>query len=92
MDALSLAESVWKPLVLPASFLLFLPVWALYLLTFPFAVVLSLSGIHSTQMLTLVVRGLIVFVGFPLSVVLQTLVISFIIEGFGSDSTNTSVR
>ncbi|WP_418286884.1 hypothetical protein [Halorubrum sp. DTA46] len=48
LDTLSLYEAVWKPIVLPLSFLLFFPVWVLYMASFPLAVLFSIAGIESS--------------------------------------------
>lgn len=76
LDSLSLYEAVWKPIILPLSFLLFLPVWVLYVATFPLAVVFSIVGFHPSPMITLPARGIVLAVGFPLSAVFQALVVS----------------
>jgi hypothetical protein len=78
LDVLSLAESLWKPIVLSASFLLFLPVWALYVATFPLAALFALAGVESSPLTTVGLRGTVVFVGFPLSAVWQSLLVSVI--------------
>jgi|GEM_PF-3460227 len=78
LDSLTIAEAVWKPIVLPLSFLVFLPVWLLYIATFPLAIAFSALGVESPPALTLVLRAVVVFVGFPLSVVLQTGVLNAI--------------
>ncbi|QLH78470.1 hypothetical protein HZS55_14740 [Halosimplex rubrum] len=80
LDALSLYEAVWKPIVLPLSFLLFFPVWVLYMASFPLAVLFSIAGIESSPLVTLVFRGVVVFIGFPLSAVVQTLIVSALVD------------
>jgi hypothetical protein len=86
LDALSLYEAVWKPIVLPLSFLLFLPVWALYMASFPIAVLFSVAGIESSPLVTVVFRGVVVFIGFPLSAVVQTLIVSAIAARLQSEA------
>ena len=86
LDALSLYEAVWKPVILPLSFLLFLPVWVLYMASFPLAVLFSVAGIESSPLVTVVFRGVVVFIGFPLSVVVQTLIVSAIAERLQSEA------
>ena len=76
MDALTLYEAVWKPVVLPLSFLLFAPVWLLYMMTYPFAVLFSVAGVDPSPAVTLATRGVVVAVGFPLSAVVQTYAVS----------------
>lgn len=80
LDTLSLYEAVWKPVVLPLSFLLFLPVWILYMASFPLALLFSVVGIESPPLVTLVFRGVVVLIGFPLSAVVQTLIVSAMVE------------
>lgn len=86
LDTLSLYEAVWKPIVLPLSFLLFLPVWVLYMASFPLAVLFSVAGIEWSPLVTLVFRGVVVVIGFPLSAVVQTLVVSAVVEGRQSEA------
>ncbi|QKY20531.1 hypothetical protein B4589_009135 [Halolamina sp. CBA1230] len=86
LDTLSLYEAVWKPIVLPLSFLLFLPVWVLYMASFPFAVLFSVAGIESSPLVTVVFRGVVVFIGFPLSAVFQTLIVSVMVERLQSEA------
>ena len=81
LDALTLYEAVWKPVVLPLSLLLFAPVWGLYVATFPLAILFSILGIGHAPGITLVVRALVLVVGFPLSAMLQTAVVSPLVEG-----------
>lgn len=88
LDALSLYEAAWKPIVLPLSFLLFLPVWVLYMASFPLAVSFSVAGIESPPLVTVVFRGVVVFIGFPLSAVVQTLVVSAIVERLQSEASD----
>lgn len=76
LDSLTIAEAIWKPIVLPLSFLVFLPVWVLYVATFQLAIVFPILGVESQPAFTLVLRAVVVFIGFPLSVVLQTVVLS----------------
>lgn len=76
LDALIIAEPVWKPIAFPLSFFVFLPVWVLYVASFPIAIVFSLLGIDSPEVFTLLLRAIVVFVGFPLSVLLQARVLS----------------
>lgn len=76
LDALTIYEAVWKPVVLPVSFVLFLPVWLLYGLTFPLAVLFSIAGVEPTLLITVLTRSVVIAVGFPLSAVMQTYVIS----------------
>lgn len=71
LDAMTIYEGLWKPVALPLSFLLFFPVWALYVATFPLAVLVSAVGFTGSPALSLVVRGLVVAIGFPLSVLFQ---------------------
>lgn len=83
LDSLSLF-GYWRILLLPLSLGLFLPVWALYMATFPLAIVFSITGIETTESMRLVIRGIVLFVGFPLSAVLQMAFASFmafLIEG-----------
>lgn len=76
LDALTLYEAAWKPVVLPISFLLFLPVWVLYVVSFPLAVLFSTLGVETSSTVTLAVRGTIVIVGFPLSAAFQAFMVS----------------
>lgn len=80
LDTLTLYEPLWKPAVLPVSFLLFLPVWLLYAATFPLALLFSVAGVDPGPVVTLTTRAVVLFVGFPLSAVMQTLVVSAIVE------------
>ena len=84
-DSLDLYEAVWKPMLLPLSFPLFAPVWVLYGVTFPLSVVFSVAGVESTPAIRLVVRATVVVVGFSLSAVWQTLIVSILVDGFGLD-------
>ncbi|ERJ04629.1 hypothetical protein HLRTI_003412 [Halorhabdus tiamatea SARL4B] len=86
LDTLSLYEAVWKPIVLPFSFLLFLPVWVLYMASFPLAVLFSVAGIESSPLVTVVFRGVVVFIGFPLSAGVQTLFVSVVVERLQSEA------
>ncbi|OTF01837.1 hypothetical protein DJ71_12745 [Halorubrum sp. E3] len=86
LDTLSLYEAVWKPIILPLSFLLFLPVWVLYMASFPLAVLFSVAGIESSPLVTTVFRGIVVVIGFPLSAVVQTLVVSAMVERLQSEA------
>jgi hypothetical protein len=83
LDALSLYEPLWKPIVLPASFLLFLPAWALYVATFPLGALFSTAGVESSLFLTLALRGIVVFVGLALSAVWQSLLVSGVANALG---------
>lgn len=80
LDALSLYESLWKPVVLPLSLLVFLPVWLLYTVTFPLALLFSVAGVDPGPVVTLATRAVVLFVGLPLSAVAQTLAVSAIVE------------
>jgi len=84
-DSLDLYEAVWKPMLLPLSFPLFAPVWVLYGATFPLSAVFSVVGAESTPAIRLAVRAMVVVVGFPLSAVWQTLVVSILVDGLGLD-------
>jgi hypothetical protein len=84
-DSLDLYEAVWKPMLLPLSFPLFAPVWVLYGVTFPLSVVFSVFGVESTLAIRLVVRATVVVVGFSLSAVWQTLIVSILVDGLGLD-------
>lgn len=79
LDALSLYEAMWKPIILPLSFLLFLPVWVLYMASFPITVLLSVVGIKSSPMITLALREIVISAGFPLSAVVQTVIVSAVV-------------
>lgn len=81
LDAISLYEALWKPIVLPLSFLVFLPVWALYMASFLLAMLFPVIGIESTPVVTLVFRGVVIAVGFPLSALVQTRAVSAIVDG-----------
>jgi hypothetical protein len=50
--------------------------------SFPLAVLFSVAGIESSPLVTVVFRGLVVFIGFPLSAVVQTLGVSAIAERY----------
>lgn len=87
-DTLSLYEATWKPIILPLSFLLFLPVWVLYMASFPLSVLFSVFSIESSSLVTLVFRGVVVTVGFPISAVFQTFIVSAVVDGFQSEAIN----
>lgn len=80
LDALSLYEAIWKPVVLPISFLLFFPVWVLYAATFLLAIVFPVAGIESSLILTLLIRTTILAIGFPTAVIIQTFVASTVVN------------
>lgn len=80
LDALALYESVWKPVVLPASFFPFAPVWVLYAASFPLAVALGAAGVDPSTAATPAFRALVVLAGFPLSAVAQALFASAVAE------------
>lgn len=84
-DSLDLYESLWKPMLLPLSFPLFAPVWVLYVGTFPLSVLFSVVGVKSTPAIQLAVRAVVVLVGFPLSAIWQTLIVSILVDGLGLD-------
>lgn len=84
LDALTLFESVWKPIVLPLSFLLFAPVWVLYAATFPLAVLSAAVGVDPSPAVTLATHGVILGIGFPLSAVVQTYAVSAAVGGYQS--------
>lgn len=84
LDALSLYEPLWKPVALPATFLLFLPVWALYVLTFPLSLLTSAVGAGASASLTLLVRATLVGPGLALSAAWQTLLLSAVVTGLRS--------
>lgn len=83
LDALTLYEAIWKPIVLPLSVLLFAPVWLLYLGTYPLAVLFSVTGIDPSPLVTLLTRGVVLAVGFPLSAVVQTYAVSAVFSPDG---------
>lgn len=85
LDALSLYEAIWKPIILPLSFLLFLPVWMLYMASFPLAVLLSAVGIETSPVITLVFRGVVIGVGFSFSAVVQTIIASAVVDRVQTD-------
>lgn len=80
LDALALYGAIWKPIILPISFLLFFPVWVLYAATFPLAVVFSVVGIDPPLILTLLTRMVLLAVGFPTAAVIQTFVASAVVS------------
>lgn len=84
LDAMSLYEAIWKPVVVPISFPLFFPVWVLYAITFPLSLLVSAAGIDPSPSLTLVTRGIVVGIGFPLSVVFQTFTVSALVSDIAS--------
>lgn len=84
-DSLNLYEAIWKPMLLPLSLPLFAPVWVLYVGTFPLSVIFSVVGVESTPAIQLVVRAVVVLVGFPLSAIWQTLIVSILVDGLGLD-------
>lgn len=75
LDVANVAEAIWKPVFLPASFLPFAPVWALYAGTFVLAVVFRLAGVAWPPGLTPAVRLLVVGGGFACSAVWQLLLV-----------------
>lgn len=75
LDAGSVAEGTWKPLLIPASFAILPGVWAMYVLTFVLALPLSAAGVGTDSAITLAVRAVVLFIGFPLSVAVQALVL-----------------
>lgn len=89
-DSLDLYEAVWKPMLLPLSFLLFAPVWVLYVATFPLSVVFSVVGVESTPAIRLAVRATVVVVGFSLAAIWQTLLVSVLVDGLGLDQRSTA--
>jgi hypothetical protein len=80
LDAVALYEAVWKPIVLPLSFVLFLPVWLLYGLTFPLAVLFSIAGVEPSPIITVLTRSVVLAVGFPLSAVMQTYLVDLVVR------------
>lgn len=86
LDAMTLYEPLWKPVVLPASFVLYFPVWVLYMGSFPLAVLFSVLGIEFSRVVTLVVRGVVVGFGFPLSALFQSLALSAAVDVLRSRS------
>lgn len=86
LDALTLYEAIWKPIILPISLLLFAPVWALYVATFPLAILFSVAGIDPSAVVTLATRAVIIAVGFPLSAVVQTYAVSTVVSGHESSN------
>lgn len=89
-DSLALYETIWKPMLLPLSFPLFVPVWMLYVGTFPLAVVFSVLGVESTPAIRLAVRAMVVVVGFSLSAIWQTLLVSILVDGLGLGQRSTA--
>lgn len=88
LDALPIYEAVWKPIILPVSFVLFFPVWLLYGLTFPFAVLFSIAGVDPSPIITALTRSAVIVVGFPLLAVMQTYVVVIANHGRGNDIAN----
>lgn len=84
LDAMTVYEAIWKPFDLLLSFLLFLPVWALYMLSFPLAILLSIFGFDVPTVGTLAFRGVVIALGFPLSVLWQAFVVSATVDRFHS--------
>lgn len=75
LDVADVAEAVWKPVVLPLSFVLFAPVRAIYAGTFVFALALGAVGVGSPPALGWVVLSLVVGVGSGASAVWQFLLV-----------------
>lgn len=84
LDAASVREAVWKPIVLPASVVLFLPVWILYVATFLIAMLMGALGVGVGPGVTLVVRGVVLFGGFGLAAVWQAVLITAVSKAAGS--------
>ena len=80
LDAMTVYEAIWKPFILPLSFLLFFPVWALYMLSFPLAILLSIFGLDLPTVGTIAFQGAVIALGFPLSVLLQAFVVSATVD------------
>ena len=80
LDAVAFYEAVWKPIVLPLSVVLFLPVWLLYGLTFPLAVLFSIAGVEPSPIVTVLARSVVLAVGFPLSAVMQTYLVDLAVR------------
>lgn len=76
-DALS-PYGYWRIILLPLSLGFYFPVWVLYTATFPLAVVFSIAGVETTESTRLAIRGIVLFVGFPLSAVMQAAFASFV--------------
>jgi hypothetical protein len=80
LDAVALYEAFWKPIVLPLSFVPFLPVWLLYGLTYPLAVLYSIAGVEPSPFITVLTRSVVIAVGFPLSAVMQTYLVDLAVR------------
>lgn len=76
LDVANVAEALWKPVLLPASLLPFAPVWALYAATFYLALVFQFAGVGPSSGLTLVVRSVVVLVGFGTAPIWQFFLVS----------------
>lgn len=84
LEATSVPGALWKPIVLPLSLLPFLPVWALYAVTYPLAIVVGLVGLEFSPAGTVLLRGVILFGGFGLAAIWQALLTSIVVEAIWS--------
>lgn len=94
-DALDVAEPLWKPVVLPLTGVLFLPVWLLYGATF----VLAVSVGTVSPPVTALVRTVVLVGGFGLAGIWQFALATLLSEAVGAsppadgeDETLTSGR
>lgn len=83
LEATAVPGKFWKPIVLPASFLLFLPVWLLYAATFPLPLLAGSVGLTIGPSGTPIVRGVVVVGGFGLSALWQATLATVIAEEIG---------
>lgn len=84
LDAASVPGALWKPIVLPASLVPFLPVWALYAATYPVALIGGVVGIEFGGTATLLVRTVVLFGGFGLAALWQAVLATLVVEAFRS--------
>lgn len=80
LEAMSVPGAFWKPIVVPLSVLPFLPVWVLYAATFPLAIVVGVVGIEFGPAATVLLRGVVLFGGFGVSVLWQAVLATVVVE------------
>lgn len=84
LETTSVPGALWKPIVLPLSIVPFLPIWLLYLATYPLALIGGVVGFEFGGPVTLLVRTVVLFGGFGLAALWQAVLTTLVVEALQS--------